>query len=71
MRQASRLVLAAVGVVLVLTGVAMAVTSDAELWWAPVVVGGSIAVVGVALIAAARSLSALTWTRAPFAFSPF
>jgi hypothetical protein len=50
-----RVVLTVAGAVLILAGAAMAITSDAELWWAPVVVGGCIAVLGVVLIVAARA----------------
>jgi hypothetical protein len=46
----------AIGVVIVLLGVAMAVLSDAELWWTPVIFGGCIALIGLALIAAGRSV---------------
>jgi hypothetical protein len=35
----ARIVLTVVGVLLILVGVAMAVTSQAELWYAPVLVG--------------------------------
>ena len=47
-----------VGVLLILVGIAMAVTSQAELWYAPVVVGACVALVGVVFIAAGRSLCA-------------
>jgi hypothetical protein len=50
-----RVVLTVVGVVLILAGAAMTITSDAELWWAPVVVGGCIAALGVVFIVAARA----------------
>jgi uncharacterized membrane protein HdeD (DUF308 family) len=60
MKRVPRVVLTALGAVLVLVGVAMAITSDAELWWAPVVVGGCIVVLGVLFIVAARSPSRLS-----------
>jgi uncharacterized membrane protein HdeD (DUF308 family) len=54
----ARIVLIVVGVLLILVGIAMAITSQAELWYAPVVVGACIALVGVVFIVAGRSLPA-------------
>jgi hypothetical protein len=55
MRGMASVVVSAAGAVLVLAGIAMPITSDAELWWAPVVVGASISLLGLVLIAAGRS----------------
>jgi hypothetical protein len=49
-RRTTSVALIAVGGLVLLAGIRMAITSDAELWWAPVIVGGCIVVVGIVLI---------------------
>ena len=58
MRLAARILLIVFGVLLVLTGIDMAFTSDAELWWPPVIVGACIAVPGAILTSAGSSFAA-------------
>jgi uncharacterized membrane protein HdeD (DUF308 family) len=56
MTRVARIPLIVFGVLLILAGIAMPVTSDAELWYAPVILGAWVAVLGAVLIAVGRSL---------------
>jgi hypothetical protein len=63
LKRPAGIVLAIAGMVIVAAGVAMPLTSDAETWWAPTIVGALIAIVG-ALVAwgwlGCRSLDLIT-----------
>ena len=52
MARVASILLTLVGVLLIAAGVAMPITSDAELWWVPAVVGAGIALIGVLSITA-------------------
>jgi uncharacterized protein (DUF983 family) len=56
MTRLASVLLIVIGVLLILAGIAMPLTSDAELWYAPVVLGAGIALLGAFLIAGGRSL---------------
>ena len=55
-RRLASILLIVAGLTLLLAGIAMPLTSHAELWYAPVVVGAVTAFLGALLVAGGRSL---------------